>query len=609
MPSSNKVRKVTSENCPTDAGREGELIFRNVYELAGCKKPMKRLWISSMEDSAIREGFENLRPGADYDGLHQAALCRAKADWLVGINATRLFSVLYRRTLNIGRVMSPTLALIVQREAEIEAFQPEPFYTVALELPGFTAVGARMKDKTAAKELQTACRGGSAVVKQAQRKEKSEKPPALYDLTTLQRDANRLLGFTAQQTLDYLQNLYEKKLCTYPRTDSRYLTSDMAEGLPVLVNLTANAMPFRKGIGITCNPEAVINDKKVTDHHAVIPTRNLRDADLSALPVGEKAVLELVAARLLCAVAEPHLYEETAATLVCAGQEFAAKGKTIQRPGWRRLDSAYHAGLKNAPEPEERPEEKTLPELSEGQSLSVSNASVKEGKTSPPKHFTEDTLLHAMETASADSMPEGVERQGIGTPATRAATIEKLVQKGFLERKGNKKTKVLLPTDKGKALITVMPEEMQSADMTADWEAKLLQIERGEMEPETFMTEIKEMISSLVTTTEAAKGANALMKNKIIGVCPNCGKPVVEREKGWFCENRECRFVLWKDNAFFKRLGKRLDAHVADKLLRDGRVRLKDCKSAKGKTYNATVLLSCEADGRSKFSLEFEGGC
>ena len=600
---------VESVICATDAGREGELIFRNVYELAGCKKPMKRLWISSMEDSAIREGFENLRPGADYDGLHQAALCRAKADWLVGINATRLFSVLYRRTLNIGRVMSPTLALIVQREAEIEAFQPEPFYTVALELPGFTAVGARMKDKTAAKELQTACRGGSAVVKQAQRKEKSEKPPALYDLTTLQRDANRLLGFTAQQTLDYLQNLYEKKLCTYPRTDSRYLTSDMAEGLPVLVNLTANAMPFRKGIGITCNPEAVINDKKVTDHHAVIPTRNLRDADLSALPVGEKAVLELVAARLLCAVAEPHLYEETAATLVCAGQEFAAKGKTIQRPGWRRLDSAYHAGLKNAPEPEERPEEKTLPELSEGQSLSVSNASVKEGKTSPPKHFTEDTLLHAMETASADSMPEGVERQGIGTPATRAATIEKLVQKGFLERKGNKKTKVLLPTDKGKALITVMPEEMQSADMTADWEAKLLQIERGEMEPETFMTEIKEMISSLVTTTEAAKGANALMKNKIIGVCPNCGKPVVEREKGWFCENRECRFVLWKDNAFFKRLGKRLDAHVADKLLRDGRVRLKDCKSAKGKTYNATVLLSCEADGRSKFSLEFEGGC
>ena len=372
-----------------DAGREGELIFRNVYELAGCRKPMKRLWISSMEDSAIREGFENLRPGADYDGLHQAALCRAKADWLVGINATRLFSVLYRRTLNIGRVMSPTLALIVQREAEIEAFQPEPFYTVALELPGFTAVGARMKDKTAAKELETACRGGSAVVKQAQRKEKSEKPPALYDLTTLQRDANRLLGFTAQQTLDYLQNLYEKKLCTYPRTDSRYLTSDMAEGLPVLVNLTANVMPFRKGIAIVCNPEAVINDKKVTDHHAVIPTRNLRDADLSALPVGEKAVLELVAARLLCAVAEPHLYEETAATLVCAGQEFAAKGKTIQRPGWRRLDAAYHAGLKNAPEPEGGPEEKTLPELSEGQSLPVSNASVKEGKTSPPKHFTD----------------------------------------------------------------------------------------------------------------------------------------------------------------------------------------------------------------------------
>ena len=493
-----------------DAGREGELIFRNVYELAGCKKPMKRLWISSMEDSAIREGFENLRPGADYDGLHQAALCRAKADWLVGINATRLFSVLYRRTLNIGRVMSPTLALIVQREAEIEAFQPEPFFTVALELPGFTAVGARMKDKTAAKELQTACRGGSAVVKQAQRKEKSEKPPALYDLTTLQRDANRLLGFTAQQTLDYLQNLYEKKLCTYPRTDSRYLTSDMAEGLPVLVNLTANAMPFRKGIGIVCNPEAVINDKKVTDHHAVIPTRNLRDADLSALPVGEKAVLELVAARLLCAVAEPHLYEETAATLVCAGQEFAAKGKTIQRPGWRRLDAAYHAGLKNAPEPEERPEEKTLPELSEGQSLSVSNASVKEGKTSPPKHFTEDTLLSAMENAGKEDMPDTAERKGLGTPATRAGILEKLASTGFLERKKSKKTVQLMPSRDARSLITVLPEQLQSPLLTAEWEYRLGEIERGELSPEEFLSGIYAMLRELAATYQVVKGTEYL---------------------------------------------------------------------------------------------------
>ena len=590
-----------------DAGREGELIFRNVYELAGCKKPMKRLWISSMEDSAIREGFENLRPGADYDGLHQAALCRAKADWLVGINATRLFSVLYRRTLNIGRVMSPTLALIVQREAEIEAFQPEPFYTVALELPGFTAVGARMKDKTAAKELQTACRGGSAVVKQAQRKENSEKPPALYDLTTLQRDANRLLGFTAQQTLDYLQNLYEKKLCTYPRTDSRYLTSDMAEGLPVLVNLTANAMPFRKGIGITCNPEAVINDKKVTDHHAVIPTRNLRDADLSALPVGEKAVLELVAARLLCAVAEPHLYEETAATLVCAGQEFAAKGKTIQRPGWRRLDAAYHAGLKNAPEPEERPEEKTLPELSEGQSLSVSNASVKEGKTSPPKHFTEDTLLSAMENAGKEDMPDTAERKGLGTPATRAGILEKLASTGFLERKKSKKTVQLMPSRDARSLITVLPEQLQSPLLTAEWEYRLGEIERGELSPEEFLSGIYAMLRELAATYQVVKGTEYLFSppREAVGRCPRCGGDVTESKKGFFCQSETCRFAIWKDSKWWSAKKKQPTKSIVAALLKDGRARLTGCYSEKtGKTYDADVLLE-DTGEYVNFKLDF----
>lgn len=590
-----------------DAGREGELIFRNVYELAGCKKPMKRLWISSMEDSAIREGFENLRPGADYDGLHQAALCRAKADWLVGINATRLFSVLYHRTLNIGRVMSPTLALIVQREAEIEAFQPEPFYTVALELPGFTAVGVRMKDKTAAKELQTACRGGSAVVKQAQRKEKSEKPPALYDLTTLQRDANRLLGFTAQQTLDYLQNLYEKKLCTYPRTDSRYLTSDMAEGLPVLVNLTANAMPFRKGIAIVCNPEAVINDKKVTDHHAVIPTRNLRDADLSALPVGEKAVLELVAARLLCAVAEPHLYEETAATLVCAGQEFAAKGKTIQRPGWRRLDAAYHAGLKNAPEPEERPEEKTLPELSQGQSLPVSNASVKEGKTSPPKHFTEDTLLSAMENAGKEDMPDTAERKGLGTPATRAGILEKLASTGFLERKKSKKTVQLMPSRDARSLITVLPEQLQSPMLTAEWEYRLGEIERGELSPEEFLSGIYAMLRELAATYQVVKGTEYLFSppREAVGRCPRCGGEVTESQKGFFCQSETCRFAIWKDSKWWSAKKKQPTKAIVAALLKDGRARLTGCYSEKtGKTYDADVLLE-DTGEYVNFKLDF----
>ena len=426
-----------------DAGRE--LIFRSVYELAGCQKPMKRLWISSMEDSAIREGFANLRPGVDYDGLRDAALCRAKADWLVGINATRLFSVLYHRTLNIGRVMSPTLALIVQREAEIDTFKPVPFYTVTLELPGLTVSGERMSDRASAEQLKEVCRDAAVTIKKVECKEKSEKPPALYDLTTLQRDANRLLGYTAQQTLDYLQALYEKKLCTYPRTDSRYLTGDMADSLPVLVNLVANAMPFRKGIAISCDAAQVINDKKVTDHHAVIPTRNLKDTDFSSLPAGEKAVLELVALRLLCAVAQPYIYSETVVIADCAGGKFTAKGKTVKHPGWKALEDAYRAKMKDA-EPKKEDTEKALPELTEGQTLSVSAAIVKEGKSSPPQHFTEDTLLSAMETAGKEDMPEDAERKGLGTPATRAGILEKLVSAGFLERKKSKKTVQLLPS-------------------------------------------------------------------------------------------------------------------------------------------------------------------
>ena len=586
-----------------DSGREGELIFRLVYQQAGCKKPFSRLWLSSMEENAIREGFAHLKPSTEYDALYNAALCRERADWMVGINASRLFSCLYGQPLAVGRVMTPVLAMTVVREAAIAAFVPEKFYTVDLELTsGCTASSKRFAQKEDAELLLSKCRKeGRATVQKMERKEKSESPPQLYDLTALQRDANRLLGFTAQQTLDYAQSLYEKRLITYPRTDSRFLTEDMAASLPGLVTDTGRAFAVEESFSI--HVQQVINGSKVTDHHALLPTKSMANADLAALPAGEWNVLRLIAARLLCAVGEPHRYAETTLTTICAGEEFTAKGKEILEEGWKAVERKVLADILN------RKQELTaLPNVAENE-CGILNAELKEGQTTPPKHFTEDTLLHAMETASADSMPEGVERQGIGTPATRAATIEKLVQKGFLERKGNKKTKVLLPTDKGKALITVMPEEIQSPEMTADWETKLLQIERSEMEPETFMTEIKEMISSLVTTTEATKGANALMKNKIIGVCPNCGKPVVEREKGWFCENRECRFVLWKDNAFLKRLGKRMDAHVADKLLRDGRVRLKDCRSAKGKTYNATVLLSCEADGRSKFSLEFEGGC
>ena len=590
-----------------DAGREGELIFRTVYCLAGCTKPMKRLWISSMEDSAIRDGFAHLRPGADYDGLHQAALCRAKADWLVGINATRLFSVLYHRTLNIGRVMSPTLALIVQREAEIDAFKPVPFYSVALDLPGFTAASARMDKKADAEQLKNACQSGTVTVKQVARRDKSEKPPALYDLTTLQRDANRLLGFTAQQTLDYLQNLYEKKLCTYPRTDSRYLTSDMAEDLPVLVNLVANAMPFRKGIAISCDAPAVINDKKVTDHHAVIPTRNIREADLSALPVGERAILELVALRLLCAVAPPHIYAETSVTVACAGAEFTAKGRTVKQFGWRALDAAYRASMKNA-EPDKETEDKALPELAEGQELPVTGAAVKEGKTSPPKHFTEDTLLSAMETAGKDDMPEDAERKGLGTPATRAGILEKLVSTGFLERNKSKKTVQLMPSHDAISLITVLPEQLQSPLLTAEWEYRLGEIERGELAPEDFMAEITAMLKELVGTYQVIKGSEYLFAppREVVGKCPRCGGEIVEMQKGFFCQDQSCKFAIWKNSNWWAAKRKQPTKAIVAALLKDGRAHVTWLYSEKsGKTYDATVVLE-DTGQYVNFKLDFD---
>ena len=607
--------------CATDAGREGKLIFRLVYHQCGCTKPFIRLWISSMEDAAIREGFAHLKPSTEYDALYEAALCRERADWLVGINATRLFSCLYGQPLNVGRVMTPTLAMTVSREAAIDVFRPEPFYTVLLKMEDCMASSERFKDKSQAEALLSECRKASqAVLQKTERKEKTEHPPTLYDLTSLQRDANRLLGYSAQQTLDYTQALYEKKLVTYPRTDSRYLTEDMEPGLPDLVRQTAAHFGVTGEIPI--HAKQVINSKKVSDHHAILPTRSMANADLSSLPAGEAHVLRLIAARLLAAVGEPYRYAETRVQMECAGQVFTAKGKTVLAEGWK---AAERAVLGDTDEKDKENLE-ILPEVQGQETLPVLDAQLKEGKTSPPKHFTEDTLLSAMETAGKESkvncpsgaregglgrMPEEAERRGIGTPATRAGIIEKLVKKGFLTREGTGKTKNLIPTEKGRALISVMPEEIQSPAMTADWEQKLLQIERGELDPETFMNEIEQMVASLVQTSEAVKGASMLMKNngKIVGACPHCGAEVAEREKGWFCTNRECRFVIWKDNAFFKRLGKHLTGQMVDKLLRDGRARLKDCKSQRtGKTYNATVRMTTESNGRPQFSLEFENG-
>ena len=591
-----------------DAGREGEAIFRTVYNLAGCKKPMKRLWISSMEDEAIRQGFEQLHPGSDYEGLHQAALCRNRADWLVGINATRLFSVLYHRTLNIGRVMSPTLSLIVQREAEIDAFKPEPFYTVVLGLSDFAAFGERMKDKDEAQKLQEACAGAEAIVTQVEKKDKVEKPPALYDLTTLQREANRLLGYTAQQTLDYLQNLYEKKLCTYPRTDSRYLTSDMAEGLPVLVNIVAKTLPFMEGVAVHCDAGRVINDKKVSDHHAVIPTAKVKELDFTSLPVGERAVLELVALRLLCAVGQPYEYAETVVTLSCADHSFTAKGRAVLHPGFKALEERCRVRLKDKPEPETDTEAKALPVVNKGQHLEVITPGIKEGKTTPPKHFTEDTLLSAMEVAGARDMPEDAERKGLGTPATRAAILEKLVSTGFVERKKSKKTVQLLPTHDAISLITVLPEQLQSPLLTAEWEYRLKEIERGELEPDVFMEGISTMLKELVSTYQVIQGAEVLFPSdkEVIGKCPRCGGNVTEHKQGFFCENAACKFALWKNSKFFTAKKKQLTKALAVSLLNEGRVHLKGCYSEKTrKTYDATLVLADDGE-RVSFNMEFD---
>ena len=596
---------VTSIVEATDAGREGELIFRLVYHQCKCRKPFERLWISSMEDAAIREGFASLRPGTEYDALYEAALCRERADWIVGINATRLFSCKYGPTLNVGRVMTPTLAMVCDRETAISGFQSEPFYTVQLVPEGFAANGERMKEKTEAEKVVEECRmAGTATVVKAERRDRTEKPPALYDLTSLQRDANRQLGFTAQQTLDYTQSLYEKKLVTYPRTDSRYLTEDMAGMLPGLVGMVQKKRGISPDAPAPVNAAQVINGKKVTDHHAIIPTKTLESADLAALPSGELAVLDLIALRLVCAVGDPCRYSETAVTLECAGHQFKAKGKTVTDPGWRAYATAASTDEKDG---DDAP---PIPALSEDAELPLAKVELKEGKTTPPKRFTEDTLLQSMEAAGAEEMPEDVERKGIGTPATRAAIIEKLVQKGFVERKGDKKAKALVPTDKGRALAAVVPEQIQSPTMTAEWEEKLLGIEKGGYAPDDFMREIAGMVTDLVKNYETVKGVQMDMPGKgmVIGSCPHCGADVAERDKGWFCANRECRFVLWKDNAYFKKIGKHLTGSMAEKLVKDGRVKLKDCKSQRtGKTYNADVLLTTEADGRAKFQMEFVG--
>ena len=586
-----------------DAGREGELIFRLVYEMAGCTKPILRLWISSMEDAAIREGFQNLRPGADYDALYQSALCRQKADWLVGINATRLFSVLYHRTLNVGRVQTPTLAMLADRDWKITSFKKEKYHHVRLTVGGAEAVSEKISFPEDAQAVQAACVGNTAVCTSATREQKKEQPPKLYDLTTLQREANRMFGYTAKQTLDYAQSLYEKKLLTYPRTDSRYLTSDMAETAACILHLAAKVPPFDGCADFIPDVAALISDPDVSDHHAIIPTMEMEKADVGVLPVGERNLFLLVCCRLLCAAAEPHVYEAVTAAFECGGHSFTAKGKHVVSWGWREIDRIFRSFLKE--KPADGDGGGSLPDFKEGQTFESVEAVVTEHFTSPPKPYTEDTLLSAMENAGKEDIPDEAERKGLGTPATRAAIIEKLVAAGFVERKG----KSLIPTKAGINLVTVLPEPLTSPMLTAEWEQKLTEVAKGSANPDGFLDGIRDMVRELVQTYShiSEEGQKLFAPEKeVIGVCPRCGRPVYEGKKNFSCSDRSCGFVLWKNDRFWTSRKKELTKKMAADLLKKGRTNVKGMWSEKkGAAYDAAVILDDTGGKYINFKLEF----
>ena len=571
-----------------DAGREGELIFRFVYNVANCKKPMRRLWISSMEADAIRAGFADLKDGADYDALYSSALCRAKADWIIGINATRLFSCLYHKTLNVGRVQTPTLKMLVDREAQIMSFKKEKYHIVRLDLDGTEAASARISDKEKAEELKDACRASSAVCVLVSREKKTVTPPKLFDLTTLQREANKLYGYTAKQTLDLAQALYEKRLLTYPRTDSSYLTEDMSETAASVATLLAAKLSFMKGADFATDLSRVLDSKKVSDHHAIIPTTELEKTELSALPETERNILSLVGARLLFAAAAPHTYESVKAIFRCADTEFTATGKTVLCGGWKELERRYRDTLKQKPDDEDG-DASTLT-VSEGMSFDNPAVSVTEHYTTPPKSHTEDTLLSAMERAGNEDTDEDAERRGLGTPATRAAVIEKLVSAGFAERKG----KQLIPTKDGNNLVCVLPDVLTSPKLTAEWENSLTQIAKGKADADSFMLGIEDMTRELVKAYPFLSDKELFKEEKtIVGKCHRCGEPVFEGRKNYYCSNRECGFVMWKNDRFFEERKVKFTPKIAAELLENGKAKVKKLYSPKtGKTYDGTVLLS-----------------
>ena len=589
--------------CATDAGREGELIFRLVYNMASCYKPMKRLWISSMEESAIREGFENLKPGSDYEHLYHSALCRQEADWLVGINGTRLFTVLYGgKVLKVGRVQTPTLAMLVERESKIMNFKKEQYFMAHILCGGVDAVTERIDNKTEAENVAGACLNGQALVTSVAKEEKTVAPPKLYDLTTLQRDANRLFGFTAKQTLEYTQSLYEKKLCTYPRTDSQYLSDDMEQTAGNVIEAIFGSILFEENMMFNPDIKRVLNSKKVTDHHAIIPTMEIAKADIAALPETERKILSLVANRLLCATGEKHLYETVKAELVCGGYTFATSGKSVLKNGWKDFEDAFKRSFKTTEEKEQ--EDKKLPELSEGQTFDGVQSKISEHYTTPPKHFTEDSLLSAMERAGSEDMGDDVERKGLGTPATRADIIEKLVKDGFVKRE----KKQMIPTEDGMKLITVLPDVVKSPKLTADWENALTLVAKGEMEREDFMADIEAMVSDLIHTYHEVSDEQKKMfaqEQKVLGKCPNCGGQVVRGKYGAYCTNK-CGMNVSRI------MGVALSDEQVEKLIAGKKTLLKGLTSKVGKKYDAYIIPNgteeyhYTKDGEEKSGVQFK---
>ena len=598
-----KDKRVTELVCATDAGREGELIFRLVYNKAGCIKPFKRLWISSLEDSAIREGFNHLRDGKEYDRLYEAALSRSKADWIVGINGTRLFTTLYHKKLVVGRVQTPTLAMLVERDGKISTFQKEKYFNVHVGKGNLIADLEKVKTEEEAKKIAAACEKKQAAVSSLKQETKTVNPPKLYDLTTLQREANRYYGFTAQQTLDLVQTLYEKKLLTYPRTDSQFITDDMEDTARKVISIVCRQLPLFSGVSATLDIARVTDNSKVMDHHALLPTVQLEKQDVSALPQSEQNILNLVGMRLLCATGEKHTYAETQITLSCEGYVFKTKGKSVVQNGWKAIEELFKSSLKAK---EKDDPMKSLPEVHEGDVLDGVSASVTEHFTTPPKQYTEDTLLSAMETAGNDQFDDDTEKKGLGTPATRAGIIEKLVKSGFAERKG----KSLIPTKDGCNLVCVLPEQITSPAMTAEWENTLMEIERGNADADAFLSGIVQMTGDLVKAYPFLSDAEAQRfgtGKEEIGKCPRCDSPVYVGKGNFYCSNKECSFCLWEDNKFFSSKKKKLTKKIAKELLDKGWCRVTGLYTPKKpQLYDAVIRLDDSGGKYVSFKMEFD---